>query len=186
MTSRKRHRLLTYAALAGALAIASLTEAANAESVSISLREVTAAGLGKDVGRIMLEDSRYGLLVKPDLTGLQPGPHGLHVHENADCGSANKDGNVIPGGAAGGHYDPKKTEHSDGPYGQGALGDLPNLIAEQDGTVAIPTLAPRLKVRDVRGRSLVVHAGADRYGHRHGSHHHGHASARRIACGIIE
>ncbi|MEQ8229295.1 MAG: superoxide dismutase family protein [Rhodospirillales bacterium] len=167
------------------VALAATTSSpASAADVSITLHEVMKDGRGQEIGRVDLEDSAYGLLIKPDFTGLQPGLHGLHVHQNPDCGPENKDGEVIPGGAAGGHYDPKDTKQHTGPYGDGHLGDLPNVIVEPDGSVSIPVLAPRVKVADVKGRSLMIHAGADRYSG-HMQHSHGKGGTR-MYCGVID
>lgn len=108
MTSNNRRRSLTRGVLSVALIMAGLTgaDAANADSISVSLREATTVGPGRGAGRIELRDSQYGLVIKPDLSGLKPGLHGLHVHQNPSCGPANKEGEVVPAGAAGGHYDP--------------------------------------------------------------------------------
>lgn len=163
--------------------IAGMTTATHAADITVKLREVTKEGLGKEIGQVRLEDSSYGLLIGPDLRGLKPGLHGLHVHENPDCGPANKSDETIPGGAAGGHFDPKSTGWHAGPYGDGHLGDLPNLMVEHDGTASIPVLAPRVKVRAIEGRSLMIHTGADRYtGHMQHSHGKG---GTRMYCGII-
>lgn len=168
----------------GIAVLAVAVQPAFADETSGTLHEVTKDGFGNKVGRVQLEDTEYGLLITPDLAGLQPGLHGLHVHQNPDCGPANKDGEVIPGGAAGGHYDPKDTDQHTGPYGGGHLGDLPNVMVEPDGSVSIPVLAPRVKVADVKGRSLMVHAGADRYSG-HIQHSHGKGGTR-MYCGVIE
>lgn len=185
MTSKNRHRSLTRAVLAVALITAALTgpDVANADSISVSLREATADAPGKDTGRIELEDSRYGLVIKPDLSGLAPGLHGRHVHENPNCGPANKEGEVVPAGAAGGHYDPENTNRHAGPYGDGHLGDLPNLTVERDGTVSIPVLAPRVEIADIQGRAVMIHAGADRYTG-HAQHSHGKGGAR-MYCWVV-
>jgi len=186
MIYTNRHKSLTCAILTVALTMAALavTDAANADSISVSLREATADGPGRDIGRIELEDSQYGLVIKPDLSGLTPGLHGLHVHQNPNCGPTNNNGEVVPGGAAGGHYDPENTGRHEGPYGDGHLGDLPNLMVEHDGSVSIPVLAPRVKLGDIRDRSLMIHAGADRYtGHM--KHTHGKGGAR-MYCGVIQ
>lgn len=179
-----KHPGIALSSICAAL-VAGMVASAGAAEISVTLHEATKQGVGDPIGQVRLEDSTHGLLIEPALEGLKPGPHGFHVHENADCGPVNRDGEVIPVGAAGGHYDPENTGRSDGPYGTGALGDLPNLIAGQDGSVTIPTLAPRLEVQDVRGRSLVIHAGPDGYGQGHAGHHHDQASHRRVACGII-
>lgn len=168
----------------GIAVLAVAVQPAFAGETSGTLHEVTKDGFGNKVGRVQLEDTEYGLLITPDLAGLQPGLHGLHVHQNPDCGPANKDGEVISGGAACGHYDPKDTDQHTGPYGGGHLGDLPNVMVEPDGSVSIPVLAPRVKVADVKGRSLMVHAGADRYSG-HIQHSHGKGGTR-MYCGVIE
>ena len=66
----------------------------------------------------------------------------------------------MPGGkpmaalAAGGHYDPDKTDRHAGPYGNGHLGDLPFLYVDKEGKASLPVLAPRLKVADLQGGGL--------------------------------
>jgi len=85
--------------------------------------------------------------------------------------------------AAGGHYDPLQTNKHEGPYGNGHLGDLPALYADQDGKASLPIVAPRLKTTDVRGRSLMIHAGGDNYAdvpEKLGG------GGSRMACGVIE
>ncbi len=84
--------------------------------------------------------------------------------------------------AAGGHLDPQHTGKHSGPYtDQGDLGDLPALTVGDDSNAVLPVLAPRLKVADLKGRSLMVHAGGDNYSD---SPPMGGGGAR-IACGII-
>lgn len=134
-----------------------------AEEAVAVVHTVTADGVGQKVGEIRFEDDRFGLLVKPDLEGLTAGPHAAHVYEKAACGCAQTEGKSTPAGAAGGHYYPEQTGRHEGPYGNGHLGDLPNLIVEEDGAASIPVLAPRLKSDDVSGRALMIHAAADRY-----------------------
>ena len=88
---------------------------------------------------------------------------------------------MTPAQAAGGHLDPAKTGRHEGPYGNGHLGDLPAIYVDADGKAGYPILAPRLKVVDLQGRSLMVHAGGD--------NHSDHPAAlggggMRIACGV--
>lgn len=112
------------------------------------------------VGNITLSDSKYGLMLSPALNNVTPevsaGIHGFHVHENPSCA---KDGM-----AAGGHLDPQKSNHHYGPYNSnGHLGDLPALYVNADGSVNTAVVAPRLKLKDVYGRSLMIHHGGDNY-----------------------
>lgn len=171
--------------LAAAIAATAGLSAARADEASATVAIATKDGTGETVGTVRFVDGQYGLLVIPDLAGLTAGPHGTHVHEDPDCGpSQDHHGMAVPAGAAGGHYDPAGTGRHAGPYGDGHLGDLPNLIVEADGTATIPVLAPRVKVSDIRNRALMIHAEADRYTD-HGAHHHG-MGGMRMYCGVIE
>ncbi len=135
---------------------------------------------GKTHGLISFEDGPYGLIITPKLHGLDPGAHAAHVHENASCAP---DEAGVPAGAAGDHYDPHGSGQHSGPYGDGHLGDLPNLFVEPSGMSYVPVLAPRVTVADLKGRSLMIHAGADRYDE-YGEHEHG-KGGMRMYCGII-
>jgi Cu-Zn family superoxide dismutase len=144
-------------------------------SKSAMVHRLTPQGTAESIGTVSFSDSRHGLLIQPDLSGLEPGPIGLHVHENPSC-AASSEG--APGMGAGSHYDPEGKGVHEGPYGDGHLGDLPVLIVEQDGTATIASLAPRLSVSDLNGRSLMVHAGKDNYGSSPGG--------GRAYCGVIK
>ena len=134
-----------------------------ADEVSVTMFLTADTGTGQAIGTISVEDTPYGALFTPDLSGLPPGLHGFHVHENPACGSREKDGKVVPGLAAGGHYDPAGTGRHEGPYGDGHLGDLPPIYADGEGRSTLQLLAPRLTVADTKGRSLMIHAGGDNY-----------------------
>jgi superoxide dismutase, Cu-Zn family len=84
--------------------------------------------------------------------------------------------------AAGAHYDPAKSGHHDSPWGDGHLGDLPALYVDADGNATQPVLAPRLKLSDLPGRALMVHAGGDNHADHPAPLGGGGA---RIACGVI-
>ncbi len=134
------------------------------QAVIVKMHAVTDEGVGELIGTIRLENSRYGLLLHPDIKGLEPGPHGFHLHQHPNCGvSVGKDGIVTPGGAAGGHFDPLETGRHAGPYATGHLGDLPVLMVNPDRTASIPLLAPRLMIKDLRKHALIVHVRSDNY-----------------------
>lgn len=157
---------------------------AQADETFVTVYKVTEEGVGAEVGEVRFQDGPFGLMIEPDLRDLTAGLHGAHVHENPDCGPADVHGKTVPAGAAGGHYDPAQTDRHDGPYGDGHLGDLPNLYVEQDGTASVPVLAPRLTTADLRGRSFMLHAAPDRYAG-HSRHHHG-KGGMRMYCGVVE
>jgi Cu-Zn family superoxide dismutase len=158
--------------------------AVQAEEMAVDMYAISAEGVGDSLGTITVEDTQYGLLLTPDLQGLEPGIHGFHVHENPDCGPAEKDGEMTAGAAAGGHYDPQNTGAHQGPYDDsGHLGDLPPLYVQTDGTVTTPMLAPRLKVEDLKGRSLMIHQGGDNFSDQPESLGGG---GPRVACGVVK
>lgn len=128
---------------------------------------------GTSIGQVSFEDSKFGLLIKPKLSGLPAGIHGFHIHQHPDCSNN--------GMNAGGHFDPGTTNTHQGPYGEGHLGDLPVLVTNEHGEANTPTLAPRLTIRDIQGHAIMIHAGGDNYSD---SPPLGGGGAR-IGCGII-
>jgi len=154
-----------------------------AEDITVKMSLVTDQGSGKEIGTVTASDSKYGLILTPQLSDLAPGLHGFHVHDKPDCSHAMKEGKAVPALAAGGHYDPANTGKHEGPYGNGHLGDLPALYAAADGKATLSVLAPRLKVADLKGRSLMIHAGGDNYADTPAPLGGGGA---RTACGVFK
>ena len=150
---------------------------------TVTMHLVDAQGSGRAIGRIVISESRYGVVFTPELSGLQPGVYGFHVHENPSCGAAEKDGKQVPALAAGGHFDPTGSQTHGTPWGDGHLGDLPALAVSANGHAVNPVLAPRLKLADLKGRSLMIHAGGDNHADHPAPLGGGGA---RMACGVIE
>ncbi len=164
--------------LLGLLALAQ----AHAAETTVTVHLVDAKVVGAVVGSVRLIETRHGLVFHPALTGLAPGLHGFHVHENPSCAPGDRDGTAVPALAAGGHLDPLGAKRHGEPWGDGHLGDLPPLYVAADGSAQSPVLAPRLKLADVLKRSLMIHAGGD--------NHADHPAAlggggARVACGVI-
>lgn len=153
-----------------------------AADLLIDVNLVTEAGVGKQIGHIKATDTQYGLVLKPNLRDLPPGAHGFHLHENPSCEPAKKDDKMTAGQAAGAHFDPKKSNKHEGPYADGHLGDVPFIFVEADGTATLPVLAPRLKVADLKGHSVMIHAGGDNYSDQPPQG----GGGARIACGVIK
>jgi len=175
------------ASAAVAVSIAVCGSAAGAAEVIVPMMHIAADGSGYSIGSIRLRDSKNGLLIRFRLNDQVPaGLHGTHVHENPSCAPMEKDGVMVAGLAAGGHYDPGKTGRHEGPSGNGHLGDLPLLYVDTDEDGSKPArhtvVAPRLKVADVLGRSIVIHADGDNY---HDTPSPLGGGGGRIACGIV-
>jgi superoxide dismutase, Cu-Zn family len=167
------------AAIAGCTALG-----AHAETLSVTVNSVNAQGVGSSVGTVEIETNEHGLVFRPELSGLEPGTHGFHIHAKGSCEPEEKDGQTVPAGAAGGHWDPNNTGKHGEPWGEGHMGDLPALMVGTDGKATQPVLAPRLEsLGDIKGHALMVHKGGDN----HSDHPQplGGGGAR-VACGVIE
>jgi Cu-Zn family superoxide dismutase len=151
--------------------------------ITVQMSTVDEKGTGKSVGQVVVSETPYGLVFSPSLAALPPGLHGFHVHENPSCEPQEKDGKMVPASAAGGHYDPAASKRHGLPWGDGHLGDLPALFVDAMGNANNPVLAPRLKMADVKGRSLMVHAGGDNHADHPALLGGGGA---RFACGVIQ
>jgi len=165
-----------------ALLLAAAAHAQAADPLQIRLNVVDQNGVGAPAGQVVVTESPYGLVFTPELSGLPPGLHGFHLHENPSCGPREVDGKAVPAAAAGGHLDPQKTGRHGSPWGDGHLGDLPPLYVAADGRATQPVLAPRLKLADLAGHSLMVHAGGDNHADHPAPLGGGGA---RIVCGVI-
>lgn len=156
---------------------------ASSDGLTVEMKMLNESGVGASVGKVVLRDTQYGLELKPALSGLTQGVHGFHVHENPSCEPKEQNGKMVAGLAAGGHYDPAGTKKHDLPWGDGHLGDLPALFVDMSGNASNPVLAPRLKLADVRGRSVMIHAGGDNHADHPAPLGGGGA---RVACGVIQ
>ncbi len=125
--------------------------------------------------QLPVKELQNGLLFVPNLSDLSPGEHGFHVHQKGSCLNSGK--------AAGGHYDPEKTNKHLGPYNDaGHKGDLPVMQVDSQGRAIEGIIDRRLTLADIQGRTLMIHAGGDNYSDTPKKLGGGGA---RIACGIV-
>jgi len=163
------------------VSVALSTASVFAETLKVEMIDL---GSGEKAGEVVIASSEYGTVFTPILQGLPTGVHGFHLHANGSCDAIEKNGKTVLGGAAGGHYDPKQTGKHGHPWSDdNHLGDLPALYVEENGTANQPVLAPRVKLSDVKGRALMVHAGGDNHSDHPAKLGGGGA---RIVCGVIK
>jgi Cu-Zn family superoxide dismutase len=176
---RKRIFLGIIASLVGSLlgnsALAAHKAKVSEPTIVVKMYQTALTGNGLFIGTIKLTETPYGVMITPSVY-LTPGLHGFHVHENPSCEDM--------GMAAGGHLDPEHTGKHAGPYSsKGHVGDLPVLYVNKNGVANLPSLAPRLKLADLRGHALMIHFGGDNYADYPQKLGGG---AARIACGVIK
>lgn len=177
-------KILLGSVLASSVLFAANTEVFDPKSVKDHLvikMQVLDQKKNKNAGEVIAVQTAYGVAFFPQLKGLEPGIHGFHVHENADCGATDKG----LGMKAGGHWDPEKTERHSLPWDdKGHKGDLPALYVDKDGNANNPVLAPKIKnLNELKKHALMVHFGGD--------NHSDHPAAlggggARMACGVIK
>lgn len=138
---------------------------------------------GTQVGSVILAQGESGVTIMGDLTGQTPGEHGLHFHMTGDCDGASGFE------SAGGHFNPTDHQHGlENPEGPHA-GDLPNVTAAADGTVAVDITTDTISLNeddpayvfDADGTALVIHAGPDDNVTDPAGN-----SGDRVACAVIE
>lgn len=105
-------------------------------------------------GTITMTQEKGYVLVAGEVTGLAPGKHGFHIHMFGDLRSTD-------GMSAGGHYNPKNHPHGGPDSAQRHEGDLGNIEANEEGVATVNVKAVGLDMKNVLGRSIVVHAKPD-------------------------
>jgi Cu-Zn family superoxide dismutase len=149
--------------IGAALLAASAGPALAAKPVKVTMNFISVDGVGKVAGTVTLKETKDGVTLQTNLSGLTPGEHGFHVHEKGSCDPADKEGKKTAGQAAGGHFDPEATKAHKGPGGGGHKGDLPKLEATEKGVAKAKLEVKGLKLADFTGHALMIHAGGDNY-----------------------
>ena len=132
-------------------------------------------------GTVRFMALRSGVGVVITLTGVPAGRHGLHVHELGDLGDNCKN--------CGAHYNPTRRQHGGHEGAARHPGDLGNVVANSEGYVRTSIVIPNTCLRDLLGRSIVLHVGEDDLGHGRGAARReslltGNSGAR-LACAVI-
>lgn len=124
---------------------------------------------------------RGGTLIRVRASGLTPGEHGIHIHQNPVC-----EGPAFT--SAGPHLERPGRDDPHGllhPRG-GEAGDLPNLMVGDDGVASASLVSASVSptagtpAPTVIGRSIVIHAARDDQKTQPIG-----GSGDRIACGVI-
>lgn len=134
---------------------------------------------GSPRGSATLIAAGDGLELQIAATNLPAGPHGLHLHAAGKCDAPDFT-------SAGPHLNPHARQHgTENPQGT-HLGDLPNLVAGEDGKGVLTARLGGTRAElegllfDADGTAIVVHATADDYR----TDPSGNSGAR-IACGTL-
>ncbi|MDC3418296.1 superoxide dismutase family protein [Aquibacillus salsiterrae] len=135
---------------------------------------------GDSIGTATLSEQVDGVKMKASVEGLEPGLHGIHVHEFPKCEGPDFK-------SAGNHLNPQGKEHGL-MHPKGAhLGDLPNIEVGADGTAEVDLTVNGATLLEGKnsllkndGSSLVIHEKQD-----DGASQPAGESGQRVACGTI-
>ena len=117
-----------------------------------------------------------GVKIVADVSGLQPGQHGFHIHEWGDCSAAD-------GSSAGGHFNPSHEQHGALDASHHHAGDLSNIVADANGKAHYEGVSKDIQLNgadSIIGRSVIVHTSADDL-HTQPTGN----SGSRVVCGVI-
>ncbi len=108
---------------------------------------------------------------QPATDGKAPiGPHGFHIHQFGNCEVGNPND---PFKSAGEHWNPYNQPHGN------HAGDFPVLFSN-NGTAIMCFFTNKFKVRDIIGKSIIIHENPDDYRTQPSGN-----SGRKLACGVI-
>ncbi|WP_283137397.1 superoxide dismutase family protein [Rhizohabitans arisaemae] len=132
------------------------------EPLQVQLKDVN----GNSAGWVSINLAKNG---KTRITGrvwkLSPGYHGFHIHSVGICDPKSVDpatGKVTPFFSAGPHADVGGHLHGE------HTGDLPTLLAGEDGSAEAASFTDRFHPEDLRdadGSAVIVHVARDNYAH---------------------
>ena len=165
--------------MSGVLALSSAMTAtwAAPRSTKVEIQRISTAGIGRSIGSLIFIQRNQTLEIRPQVSGLSPGRHAMHIHEHGSCAPSRVQGITIPGGAAGGHYHGSghhRHHHHGSAHRQRPAGDLPELIVDAQGKATGLIVSDRLRLHEIKGRSVVIHAESEQNG-----------GGARVACGVI-
>lgn len=126
-------------------------------SSSVTLKDPA----GASVGTATIAQVGNHLELTVEAHGLKPGFHGLHFHQVGKCEANSTAPSGGPAGdflSAGGHL--QVGDQNTKP----ASGDLTSLEVRSDGTAKLVTTTDSVKLDDIKGKALMVHANADNFG----------------------
>ena len=135
----------------------------------------TQGNTAKGTVTFMPRDGRVRVVA--EVSGLQPGSHGFHIHEKGDCSAAD-------GTSAGGHFNPMGKPHAAPGVNDRHAGDMPLLVADLSGNARLVATLDLITVgggaADVVGRSVIIHKDPDDFKTQPTGN-----SGARVACGVI-
>ena len=137
-------------------------------------------GDSKASGSVVFKEEDGVVKFTAVIGGLDEGMHAIHIHDKADCSSAD-------GKSTGGHWNPTNEQHGKWGAAEGYhKGDIGNFPADENGNGTITMSTDQWCIgcgdpkKDVVGKAIIVHQGTDDFTSQPSG-----AAGARISCGGI-
>lgn len=160
-------------------AVEEMKEEVTVETIKFKMEPKSDSNVNGEV-TFTTEDGQVKMMAT--FTGLTPGEHAIHIHEKADCSSAD-------GKSTGGHWNPTSEPHGKWGAAEGYhKGDIGNFTADADGNGTVEHSTDQWCIgcgdtnKDIVGRAVIVHQGVDDYT----TQPTGDAGGRVSCTGIIQ
>ena len=134
----------------------------------------------KATGSVLFEESNGTVKMIAAIHGLSEGTHAIHIHDKADCSSAD-------GKSTGGHWNPTAQPHGAWGAADGYhKGDIGNFEADENGNGQKMFSTDEWCIgcgdekKDIVGKAIIVHQGTDDLTSQPSG-----AAGKRISCGGI-
>ena len=131
-------------------------------------------------GNVIFKEEKGVVSMIAVVSGLSEGEHAIHLHEKADCSSAD-------GKSTGGHWNPTAQPHGKWGAKEGYhKGDIGNFTANKkgQGTISFTTnewcIGCGDPAKDIVGKAVIVHQGTDDFTSQPTG-----AAGGRVSCGGI-
>lgn len=103
------------AILAGSVAMGGLVAIAQEATPEPAMQSSSEVAIenpdGEQIGSAMFVEANGGVSISVEVEGLEPGDHGIHIHETGICDPAGDE----PFSSAGDHFNPTDAIHGPGP-----------------------------------------------------------------------
>ena len=133
-------------------------------------------------GEVTFTEENGEVKMTGTFAGLSEGEHAIHIHEKADCSSAD-------GKSTGGHWNPTSEPHGKWGAAEGYhKGDIGNFTADADGNATVSFATDQWCMgcddmnKNIIGRAVIVHQGVDDFT----TQPTGDAGGRVSCTGIIQ
>lgn len=160
-------------------AVEEIKEEVSVETIKFSMEPKSDSNVK---GEVTFAEENGEVKMIANLSGLSEGEHAIHIHEKADCSSAD-------GKSTGGHWNPTNEPHGKWGAEEGYhKGDIGNFTADAEGNAMVEFSTDQWCIgcgdenKDISGKAVIVHQGIDDFT----SQPSGAAGARVSCTGIIQ